>query len=184
MNPQCTFEGCKNRSIPKRIAGLCRGHRDQKKAGKELRPLRYRALSRVSSDGVWCPFCDHWLDRDDFYPAAHSVIGLQSRCKTCYAIGGREAALKSKYNLTLADYDRLLDAQNNTCAVCGADSPGGVGSWHVDHDHACCPKRSCGKCVRGLLCTKCNTGLGMFNDDPEILMNAISYLEGSNRWTT
>ena len=49
----------------------------------------------------------------------------------------------------------------------GAD---GGGRFHIDHDH------STGK-VRGLLCTACNMGLGLFKDDPEMLLRAIDYLE-------
>jgi hypothetical protein len=56
----------------------------------------------------------------------------------------------------------------------------GNGGFHVDHDHACCPgTRSCGKCIRGMLCNRCNTGLGMFLDDPNRLRHAASYLESA-----
>ena len=48
----------------------------------------------------------------------------------------------------------------------------------IDHDHACCPgTRSCGKCVRGLLCNWCNRLLGMAFDNPAILAGAIQYLD-------
>ena len=46
------------------------------------------------------------------------------------------------------------------------------------HDHNCCPKKSrCPKCIRSLLCHKCNTGLGYFNDDVELLKRAIALLK-------
>jgi hypothetical protein len=49
----------------------------------------------------------------------------------------------------------------------------------VDHDHSCCNDKnnySCGLCVRGLLCRKCNTGLGLLGDSIEGLMQALEYL--------
>ena len=57
--------------------------------------------------------------------------------------------------------------------------PTAVERLHVDHDHACCSKRkmSCGKCVRGLLCSQCNHLLGDADDDTERLLSAIDYLE-------
>jgi len=48
----------------------------------------------------------------------------------------------------------------------------------VDHDHECCPdEKSCGKCVRGLLCNWCNRMIGMARDDPQRLRSAIAYLK-------
>lgn len=69
------------------------------------------------------------------------------------------------------------DAQGGKCAVCGATSPGGnSGNWHIDHDHSCCVD-GCSKCIRGLLCHGCNTGIGLFKDDPERLLKAAAYLQ-------
>jgi len=61
------------------------------------------------------------------------------------------------------------------CRICGSsDNP------HVDHDHTCCPgDKTCGKCVRGILCAKHNVGLGAFNDSVAELKKAIAYLEGN-----
>lgn len=86
--------------------------------------------------------------------------------------------LKSMYGISIQDYDALLLTQNLQCAICGSDSPGsGHIYFCVDHDHACCPgKKSCGACVRGLLCGGCNKALGLFNDDIGRVANAIKYL--------
>jgi hypothetical protein len=72
----------------------------------------------------------------------------------------------------------MLADQDGKCGVCGTDEPGGRhGQWHVDHDHKCCPTASsCGECLRGILCHRCNRGLGLFNDDLDRLTSALAYL--------
>lgn len=77
---------------------------------------------------------------------------------------------KLKFGVTDEDYQRMRKEQNDSCAICGTDTPGGRGDWHIDHCH------TSGK-VRGLLCFPCNTSLGHFKDNIETLANAIAYLE-------
>lgn len=87
--------------------------------------------------------------------------------------------LFAKYRLTLERYREILARQNGRCGICGADAPTDIRTerFHVDHDHACCPgRKSCGKCVRGLLCHFCNTALGNFRDSPTVLRAALRYL--------
>lgn len=49
----------------------------------------------------------------------------------------------------------------------------------IDHDHSCCPGEiTCGECIRGILCRRCNSGLGLFRDDWRIAQNAMKYLAG------
>lgn len=83
-----------------------------------------------------------------------------------------------KFGVTMADYTSMLAGQGGVCAICGSADPFGKGRrFHVDHDHSCCPgQRSCGACVRGLLCGRCNPGLGAFDDDPDRLLAAAAYL--------
>lgn len=86
--------------------------------------------------------------------------------------GNRRRHLASKYGITEADYEEMVEAQGNRCAVCFSDTVGGrYDRWHIDHDHAT------GK-VRGLLCTNCNRGIGHFKDNPLFLASAIEYLNG------
>jgi hypothetical protein len=74
------------------------------------------------------------------------------------------------YKITQRDFDILLEAQNYKCAICRSDTPGGSGDWHIDHDHAT-------NKVRGILCCRCNLGLGYFKDDLAFLKAAQVYLE-------
>ena len=78
---------------------------------------------------------------------------------------------KRCYGMSLADYDALLALHGGVCAICGKKSKRRL---VVDHCH------SLNK-VRGLLCDKCNLGLGMFDDDIDRLRAAIAYLERSRR---
>jgi hypothetical protein len=82
----------------------------------------------------------------------------------------RDGHLRRKYGIGLEQYSAMSTAQGGRCAICRTSSPGGMGSFHVDHDHAT------GK-VRGLLCFTCNRGLGCFRDSEETLSLAIQYLE-------
>lgn len=87
----------------------------------------------------------------------------------------RAKNLKRYYNLSLEEYDKLLEAQNNLCAICLGPQKGNH-RWGtslyltVDHCH------KTGK-IRGLLCTDCNHALGRFKENISILKNAIRYLE-------
>lgn len=81
----------------------------------------------------------------------------------------RARTLRS-YGLTRADWDALVKKQRDRCAICQTTRPGGRGErWHIDHDHVT------GQ-VRGLLCGRCNSGIGFFLDDPEIIRAAARYV--------
>jgi len=84
-----------------------------------------------------------------------------------YKITQRNLNLRKEYGLTREDYNKMFEDQKGRCAICQKE-------WHktllVDHDHKT-------RRVRGLLCRKCNTGLGQFCDDPNILWDATLYLE-------
>ena len=80
----------------------------------------------------------------------------------------RRSHLK-KYQLTEADYQQMTDVQRGVCKIC--KTPPTKRRLSVDHDHD-------SGSVRGLLCHKCNFGLGFFRDDPKLLKAAIRYLGG------
>ena len=87
--------------------------------------------------------------------------------------------LKYHYNITIERYQAMLDACGGLCFCGKAFGIGHRDGPHVDHDHKCCPgQRSCGNCVRGLVCAQCNRGIGTFKDDPIRLRAAADYLEG------
>lgn len=144
-----------------------------------------------------CSACSTWLPQTDFYPT-------QGRCKPCllahkakwYAenrervnaerrakaaglpLGHRrDKDLKQRFGIGVEEVLELLKKQDG-CGICHRAEPGTVRWWHVDHDHACCAgKKSCGKCVRGILCHRCNMLLGQAQDNTTTLNSAIEYLQ-------
>ena len=109
-------------------------------------------------------------------------------CPSCHAEYGRKwyqrnkdkvrnTQFKLKYGITLKEYNSLSEAQNHVCAICGKPAQEKTGYSEegsrrlvVDHDHEF-------GYTRGLLCGKCNRGIGMFEDNIEFLKAAIKYLE-------
>ena len=81
----------------------------------------------------------------------------------------RKASIKRNHGLSYEDWLQLWENQDGKCAICGKFfiTPSNA---YVDHDHKTDE-------IRGLLCNKCNWGLGMYDDDPELLMSAIRYLK-------
>jgi hypothetical protein len=96
----------------------------------------------------------------------------------------KAAVRLSNKGMSREEYERKFAEQGGVCAACGqpetvvVKQTGKVRGLAADHDHKCCPgAKSCGKCFRGLLCTKCNPTLGFVNDDVETLKKLIAYLE-------
>ena len=74
-----------------------------------------------------------------------------------------------EYGITIEEYEELAAYQNHVCAICKQLCKTG-NRLSVDHCH------TTGR-IRGLLCSNCNTGIGQFNDDPELLRCAADYIE-------
>jgi hypothetical protein len=81
----------------------------------------------------------------------------------------RVQAWRRRYNITEADYAKMLDHQGGRCKVCNGPPDKDTGLLHVDHDHIT------GE-VRSLLCRGCNTALGNIRDDPQRAARLSDYL--------
>ncbi len=81
----------------------------------------------------------------------------------------REAMVLYKFGITQADLDAMIARQGGKCAIC-AGPPNGPGKrLHIDHCHN-------SKAIRGLLCSKCNTAVGLLDDNPERAELLAAYL--------
>jgi hypothetical protein len=118
--------------------------------------------------------------------------GLSYWCKSCNAaqskawreadyerkiLNNRKKCLKSRYNMSIEDYNKILDLQCGKCAVCGNTETakhqnGLIKHLTIDHCH------KTGK-IRGLLCDACNRAEGFLKSDPNIVRKLAEYLEKS-----
>lgn len=110
-----------------------------------------------------CRSCDETKADDEMVSKGD---GLRDNvCKPCAA----ERMRAWKYGM---DVPTLRELLKRGCEACGATD-----DLQVDHDHACCPgKKSCGACVRGVLCGGCNRALAHLGDDPRRLVRLADYL--------
>ena len=125
-------------------------------------------------DTKYCPRCKKIKCLVDFHFCKTGTKFAQGTCIKCSSKDRKENGMFHKFGITLKQYNKILEKQNSGCKICGTKIPGGQGRFHIDHDH------STGK-IRGLLCHLCNTGLGQFKDDIEILAAAIRYLIESRK---
>ncbi len=129
--------------------------------------------------------CGRWMPRKKTHCARKP--GHPAPCATPEAMAaqrGRTAARKAEQGVTAEDrarwtraykfvrlgiteeqFNQMPETQGYACAMCGKPFEDGRRIF-ADHDHTCCPKqvnaraKTCGKCIRGLLCFRCNTALG------------------------
>lgn len=168
-------------------------------------PLEMFAPSHQGQEGRWCRECFRKNARNERVAVSHpprpcSVCGeiytpKQIKTKSLGAcspkckqkalrrrrlelgteLGRHRSGNLARYSLTVETYDAMLAAQGGVCAICRKPCTL-YENLSVDHDHTCCPKGSCGKCLRGLLCNNCNRFIGLAGDDPEVLIVAAEYI--------
>jgi len=173
----CNVDGC-DRVV--KYKGLCSMHyHRQYKHGVFDKP-KTRRERLIENGKSYCPKCDEEKEISEFNRDKHTAFGIAIYCRECsktksngryknFKREHRNVSLKSRYGISVDEYDKLLIEQKNRCWICGKETNKGR-LMCVDHDHVT------GK-VRGLLCTKCNLGLGKFNDDVRLLERAIKYLK-------
>ena len=118
-----------------------------------------------------------------FWKQPHMKSGLHSYCKDCAGAANRKSLQRhqetkprcelrrrlKQYGLTIDEYERLIVQQNGVCAICRKREKQRT-RLSVDHNHET-------GVIRGLLCVRCNAGIGQFLDDPMLLRTAAVYLE-------
>jgi hypothetical protein len=156
--PASEFRRDSNRSTG--IYNLCR-------SCENARRRSYRAKNRDATNARRrANYVPKW---DGHCANCGTKLGTRQRLYCGQNCKAKAQHLRQKYDLSLDAFMDLVARQDASCAICRTPVTEGGGGV-VDHCH------DSGK-VRGLLCRKCNSGLGMFRDQPALLRQALAYLE-------
>jgi hypothetical protein len=132
-----------------------------------------RSPENLKADGLHCRLC-HVDGGRQYRTENRERLNAEARERRAPGSQNDYKRLR-RYGLTPADYVRMLADQDDCCAICGAEFLFDVGVTYapnIDHCHVT------GR-VRGLLCGKCNRGIGMLRDDATLLRNALEYIEAA-----
>ena len=120
----------------------------------------------------WCRECELNANRKRYVPKEKKEKKPIDETKVKFS--AKKRMLKHRHSIDYDTYLKMYEDQKGKCKICGVDKElGGVSGLFVDHCH------STNK-IRGLLCTNCNSGLGKFMDNIELLNNAINYIKQNN----
>lgn len=138
-----------------------------------------------------CNTCKNFKAFAEFNTNVRRSDGMQTDCRVCRSEYNRKHYQSKKDNyianvsknrgfgyerhrLSEEEYGELLSANGGLCIICNVSE-----ATVIDHDHDCCPGPvGCSFCVRGVICPRCNCGLGFFADNVEALKSAVAYLGG------
>lgn len=130
----------------------------------------------------WCSSCERFKPFDSFYQHGRRSQRKGQYLRECKSCFGKRVEANRKLNpqwnsklLTREEFETQLQAQDNRCYLCRREQThkarhGAIKRLAIDHDHLT-------GLLRKLLCDGCNTGLGNFQDDPELLRRAADYIE-------
>ena len=151
-----------NEIVEEQLVKQCYGY--TKRLCRKCKELKYTnefyGSEPHKKTSYWCKECMKNYKRNKYKT---NTKGLESVRRQSY---------KRLYGISIEDYERLLEAQNGLCKICGKEP--GHKPLSVDHNHVT------GK-VRGLLCSHCNVGIGNLMDNIDIMRKAIDYIESDKQ---
>lgn len=145
----------------------------------------------MSTDKKYCPKCESWKKPEEFYQARKPGARTHPWCKQCASAYRKQwrkdrsevarsldkRYRKKRYGLVEGEFDSMFLAQKGVCLICGQpetrSNQHGTMTISIDHHHGT------GR-VRGLLCSACNTAIGLLQDDPKIIRRAAAYVQAFN----
>jgi hypothetical protein len=161
------FHKCKNnKSGVASLCKLCNNARAKSAEAIKQRLVRYKVRKKEIIAYNGANRKKNWTAHQE-----RSKKYYEANKRTWVEKGWKQKGIlnSSSQYFTLEDYDIVLESQGGVCAICKS-----TGSTHkkglvVDHNHST-------GVYRGILCAFCNSGLGYFKDDPEIIKKAMNYI--------
>ena len=163
----CSVEECGRKILAR---GFCSGHYGQveKHGSVQTKIIRdWGNVDRDSDGNKLCYKCDISMPESNFPTSPKMKDGFSRYCKLCTVI--------SHHGITREMFDEMIISQSGLCKICLAQ----LIKPSIDHNHQCCEGTySCGYCIRGLICRKCNSAIGLAGDSSETLIRMAEYIDG------
>ena len=135
-----------------------------------------------------CQKCGETKELELFAKGSKYADGRRGTCKKCHSNYmtqyykdnpekmhfSRTAPKQNwrRHRITEEYFNQLINLFDGKCHSCKINE-----ATNIDHNHNCCQSsRSCGKCVRGVLCHHCNSALGLLKDDKNKILNLLQYV--------
>lgn len=147
------------RLVTSKTCSRCEGIKSTKDFGKDA--------SKPDRLSIYCYTCVRTINKAKRSQESYNPKRRANAHK--YAKQNREWRLKTKYGITIQQYEEMFDAQDRKCGICETNKSDTQGAFVIDHCHAT------GE-IRGILCSYCNKSLGMFKDSVDTLNKAVVYL--------
>lgn len=185
---KCGSITCEQIEAAVKAAKRERLHKAKVRAGKRKCARCKEVWNRAKGDtNTVCPRCQIHCKRCD---VLFLTVENRKVCRKCTAemvqntktgLSQRDSNLVRTYGITVNEYEVMLETQGGVCWIC--EKPQKNRRLSVDHKHEKGEKRRSPRLrrsrVRGLLCWRCNTALGKFDDNPTFLRKAADYLEAT-----
>lgn len=156
---------------------ILKEHKKYHRKNREIRNSKQRLYSSKNREKIRSFNHKYYVKNMETLKLNQRLRTQKTRDNGTYSLNQRKYNLKKYHNLSLGDYKQMLKLQNGVCAICEIDQDCGTikgklikKDFAVDHCHKTLE-------IRGLLCTKCNLGLGYFKDNILFLERAIKYLK-------
>lgn len=161
-------------------------------SGKKQRVLALEAKKLLEQGLKFCHRCKEIKNVEEYHKSKNQTGGIATVCKVCAKekhklipkykshakyIDNKEKQLDkrliAKFGITLENYNKMLEAQNNKCAICDKTDIENGKRLAVDHNHKT-------NKVRKLLCNNCNVAIGFLGEEPSVAIKASEYLKNCN----
>jgi hypothetical protein len=138
-------------------------HLNKRRAGfMDTISKRKSKYIELGLDGI-CASCGEAVDKAEFDKDVRYLLGYRRQCRKCKILQVKKSQIKSVFGITLDKYTQIIKNAGK-CESCGS-------TLRLCLDH--CHKTGT---IRGVLCSNCNTALGLLNDDTKKIGNLINYL--------
>lgn len=166
VSDQCLECFHKAGAAKRALRRMCKCGEVKSEKSPQCMKCHLKEVSPIKNGKIRCNLCENDLDQELFYKTKRSK---RSVCIECCRKSSRRRNIMSKcikYGLSSKRAEEIANLAGVVCKICSVE----IKQFHIDHCHRT-------NKFRGLLCSNCNSGLGLFNDSIEKLRSAIKYLK-------